>query len=163
IREGLALLTWEQDSFMYADSYDEATQRYRGLRQQNVSITQSDAPGLLVKPDVARKQWQAESATAPTYEPSERISGGGNATAPPGKASITSSTAGHTAEPPKLRRYHGTVTLDATRVGRDASRIANEVIAHLAGLVGAQVKVTLEIEAIIPDGASDHVVRTVTE
>lgn len=35
--------------------------------------------------------------------------------------------------------------------------------AHLAGLVGATVKVTIEIEAEIPDGAPDNVVRTVTE
>jgi hypothetical protein len=29
--------------------------------------------------------------------------------------------------------------------------------------IGSDVKVTLEIEATIPGGASDHVVRTVTE
>ncbi len=63
--------------------------------------------------------------------------------------------------PPK--RFHGTVTLDPTRVGRDASRVADEVISHLAGLVGAEVTVTLEVEAEIPTGAPDHVVRTVTE
>ena len=60
-------------------------------------------------------------------------------------------------------RFHGTVTLDPTRVGRDSSRIAEEVIAHLVGLVGATVTVTLEIEAEIPTGAPDNVVRTVTE
>ncbi len=64
---------------------------------------------------------------------------------------------------PKLTRFHGTVTLDPTRVGRDASRVADEVIAHLSGLVGAKVTVTLEVEADIPSGAPDHVVRTVTE
>lgn len=53
--------------------------------------------------------------------------------------------------------------LDATRVGRDAGRIAEEVISHLAGLVGTKVTVTLEIEAEIPSGAPDHVVRIVTE
>lgn len=37
------------------------------------------------------------------------------------------------------------------------------MIAHLAGLVGAEVEVTLEIEATVPDGAPEHVVRTVTE
>jgi hypothetical protein len=37
------------------------------------------------------------------------------------------------------------------------------VIAHLSGLVGVKVKVTLEVEAEIPSGAPDHVVRTVTE
>jgi hypothetical protein len=61
------------------------------------------------------------------------------------------------------RRFHGTVRLDPARVGRDASRIADEVIAHLAGQVGSEVTVTLEIEADLPDGASDQIVRTVTE
>jgi hypothetical protein len=55
------------------------------------------------------------------------------------------------------------VTLDPTRVGRDAGRIADEVIAHLAGLVGSQVKVTLEVEAEVQSGVPDSVVRTVTE
>ena len=73
---------------------------------------------------------------------------------------------GTPSDPPATRqpkRFHGTVSLDATRVGRDASQIADEVIAHLAGLVGAKVTVTLEVAAEIPDGAPDHVVRTVTE
>lgn len=48
-------------------------------------------------------------------------------------------------------------------MGRDASRVADEVITHLAGLVGAQVKVTLEIEAEVPSGVPEHVVRTVPE
>jgi hypothetical protein len=63
----------------------------------------------------------------------------------------------------KARRFHGAVTLDPARVGRDASRIAEEVIAHLSGLVGATVTVTLEVAAAIPAGVPDHVVRTVTE
>ena len=48
-------------------------------------------------------------------------------------------------------------------VGRDAGRIADEVISHLVGLVGSEVTVTIEIEARIPSGAPDNVVRTVTE
>jgi hypothetical protein len=66
-------------------------------------------------------------------------------------------------EVPKPRRYHGSVDLDPTRVGRDAGRVADEVIAHLAGLVGSSVRVTLEIQADVPTGAPDNVVRTVTE
>ena len=64
---------------------------------------------------------------------------------------------------PAAKRYHGAVRLDPTRVGRDASQVADEVIAHLAGLLGADVRLTLEIEASIPDGAPEQVVRTVTE
>ena len=64
---------------------------------------------------------------------------------------------------PKPTRYHGSVDLDPTRVGRDAGRVADEVIAHLAGLIGSSVRVTLEIQADVPNGAPDNVVRTVTE
>ena len=55
------------------------------------------------------------------------------------------------------------MTLDPMRAGRDASQIADEVITHLVGLVGADVRVTLEIEADIPGGVPDSVVRIVTE
>lgn len=53
----------------------------------------------------------------------------------------------------KPKRFHGSVEFDPTRVGRDAGRIADEVSSHLSGLVGANVTVTLEIEAEIPNGA----------
>ena len=49
------------------------------------------------------------------------------------------------------------------RESADAGQVADEVIAHLAGLQGADVRLTLEIEANIPDGAPEQVVRTVTE
>jgi hypothetical protein len=63
----------------------------------------------------------------------------------------------------KPKRFHGSVTLDPARVGRDAGRVADEVVAHLSGLVGSKVKVTLEIEADVQSGVPDSVVRTVTE
>jgi len=164
IRDGLALLTWMQDAFAFADSFDESAGRYRGLRGgQIVTLADSDAPGLLVKCDIARKQMNAESAK-PTVDGSigGLTVGDEGTTAPITGGGMTRSPApAPAAAQPK--RFHGTVTLDATRVGRDASRIADEVIAHLSGLVGATVTVTLEVEAEIPSGAPDHVVRTVTE
>jgi hypothetical protein len=48
-------------------------------------------------------------------------------------------------------------------VGRDAGRNAEEVIAHLVGLPGAQVHVIMEIQATAPAGVPDQVVRIVTE
>ncbi|MGD9892555.1 MAG: Swt1 family HEPN domain-containing protein [Dehalococcoidia bacterium] len=165
IRDGLGLLTWEQDSFAFAEGYDEAAGRYRGLRGgQLVSVTDADAPGLLVKPDAARRQLDAESAPPPSSaDPTGHVDSREGQIAPPALH------ADHRAVPPPPppmmlpTRFHGTVALDPTRVGRDASRIADEVIAHLAGLSGATVRVTLEVEAEIPSGASEHVVRTVTE
>ena len=53
--------------------------------------------------------------------------------------------------------------LSPTRAGRNASTITDAVIAHLSGQTGADVKMTLEIEANIPDGAPEQVARAVTE
>jgi hypothetical protein len=64
---------------------------------------------------------------------------------------------------PKPRRFHGSVTLDARRFVRNAGDLSQEVLQHLAGLAGAEVEVRIEIGAKIPDGAPDHVVRTVSE
>src|SRR5262245_33838772 len=61
VRDGCALLTWEQDAFAYAESYDETVQRYRGLRGgQHIAMTDGDT-GLLVRPEVARRQINAET------------------------------------------------------------------------------------------------------
>ncbi len=93
--------------------------------------------------------------------PQEPVPPGEGPTPPgPGPEPAPGSTDPRTSTP---KRFHGTVTLDPTRVGRDAGRIAEEVIAHLAGLVGAKLTVTLEVEAEIPSGTPDQVVRTVTE
>ena len=155
VRDGVNLLTWVQDGFGFADSYDEDAGRYKGLRcGQLVTLADAHAPGLVVKPDVANIQMDAERAAPP----------GGGADQHPGDG-----LGGIPPPPPpppgvlKPKRFHGTAVLDETRVGRDASLIADEVISHLAGLVGAKVTVTIEVDAMIPDGAPDHVVRTVTE
>ncbi|MGE0884280.1 MAG: ATP-binding protein [Blastocatellales bacterium] len=170
IRDGLALMLWPQESFAYADSFDEAAQRYVGLRAgRHIEISGENSSGLLVQPDVAQRQIEAETAPPPSVTTD---TAGGKETAPTPGATTGSSTTinplapGATPKPaptPTPKRFHGSVTLDPTRVGRDAGRIADEVIAHLVGLVGANVKITLEIQAEIPSGAPDHVVRTVTE
>ena len=109
--------------------------------------------GLLVKPDIAAVQMGEErppdTGKPPTPEP------------PGGEEGDEETQVVVEAAAPK--RFHGTATLDATRVGRDAGRIADEVIVHLAGLLGSKVTVTLEVEAEVPSGVPDNVVRIVTE
>ncbi|MFH1953305.1 MAG: DUF499 domain-containing protein, partial [Pseudomonadota bacterium] len=164
IRDGLSLMTWMQDSFGFSDSFDESADRYRGLRcSQLVSLPDGDTPGLLVKPEIAHKQLEAERAQPPVGGSPEGPTTGGGGTTTPGPDGVTTETPETPTATPQPKRFHGTVTLDTTRVGRDASRIAEEVIAHLSGMVGATVKVTLEVETSIPSGAPDQVVRTVTE
>ena len=118
VRDGLGLLTWEEESFAFADSFDEPTGRYRGLRGgQLVSLVEADSPGLLVKGSVARSQLDADSAKV-TVE-------GGSGTQGDGVDGQTTPSPGPTTsvspQPPPAallpRRFHGTVTLDATARG----------------------------------------------
>ncbi|MGB9687159.1 MAG: ATP-binding protein, partial [Rectinema subterraneum] len=223
IQSGLGLLTWEQDSFAWADAWDEQAQRYRGLRySQNAQLLDPDNPGLLVKPEAALRQMQRESRPARieirpnesalkpnetrtftlvafdidgrevrASQPAWSATGGtidehGTYTAGPSvgqhevhaelqglhaQATILISEDAHPEmrETPPLptailpKRFHGTVELDPERVGRDAGRIAEEIITHLAIQKNAKIKVTLEIEADLPQGADDSLVRTVME
>jgi hypothetical protein len=48
-------------------------------------------------------------------------------------------------------------------LNRDADQVAREVVAHLTSLLGANVRITLEINAEVPGGITADVVRTVTE
>ncbi len=133
-------------------AYDESAGRYRGLRCGQVISLSVDSSGLVVKSDPARKQIDAETTAPPPSTPPANGTGTGTTAVKPGSIPA-----------PALRRFHGTVRLDPARVGRDASRIADEVIAHLAGPVGSEVMVTLEIDVSLPEGAPDQLVRTVTE
>ena len=164
IRDGIALLTWEQDAYAFADSFDDAAKRYRGLRGGRViSLPDADAPGLLVKTDIARQQLDAERALIDQRWKSQTMQGRVERSRSQAKNWVSGEVPAGTPPATQPTRFHGTATLDSARVGRDASRIADEVISHFSGLVGAKVTVTLEIAAEVPSGAPDHVVRTVTE
>ena len=49
------------------------------------------------------------------------------------------------------------------RLGRDAGRVAEEVVQHLKGIIESKVDVTLELRAEFPEVIPEGVVRTVTE
>jgi hypothetical protein len=167
-RSGVALLTWEQDTFAYAESYDADAQRYRGLqRSVDLSLRPDDA-GLLVKPSAARQQMDVESkGGGGSGGDGPGTDGDGEGDGHGGEGERGRGTPGGGApggpSPKRPKRYYGSVTLNAERVGRDAGQIASEVIAHLTGLVGAEVRVTLEIDAAVPNGVPENVVRIVTE
>jgi predicted AAA+ superfamily ATPase len=154
--EGLALLTWNSEAFAYADSWDDKKSAYLGLRVGLAVRVSADSGGVLVKPDVAARQFDAERKPVPGLPPHE-----------PGEDDPNRPDAPHLppAEQPRrlLRRFHGSVSLDPDRLGRDAGRVAEEIVQHLTTLKQARVTLTIEIDADLPEGAPDNVVRIVTE
>ena len=115
--DGVGLMTWRSDSFAYADSFDEENGRYVGLRGGQVinDLDDVNAPGLLVKPEVASRQLDAERVEpAPTSPPG----GSGNDGVGPDPDRPTPEP--EVPPDPRPTRFHGTVELDATFAGRDA-------------------------------------------
>ncbi len=135
-----------------ADAWDEAKGRFVGLKAGE-SVALNDPVGLLVKPESALSQLAAE-----------REAGASGPVVPrPGSHGVEPIAPPVEAEDHKPKRFYGRVELEPLRVARDASQIADAVVQHLSGLLGAEVEVTLEVSAEIPEGAPDDVVRTVTE
>ncbi len=169
IREGVERLTWRSETFAYAEAWDEARGRYNGLRAGVATRVLVDAQSLLVKPEIAAAQLDAEAATAPTSSVGAGAIGTGSSIgmgAESAGAGGTGSLAnGETpgALPTVLRRFQGSVAVDPLRLVRDASQIADEVVQHLTKINGANVEITLEIHAELPEGASEKLVRDVTE
>ena len=161
IQDGLRKLLWQTETFAYAESWDEGKCRYIGLVAGQDARVLNSGESVLVMPDVAAAQMEAEREVPETGDgtPGDRgrtIAGGA------GPVTGTDEELEFVAER-VLRRFHGSVKLDSLRIGRDAGAIAEEVVQHLTGLVGADVEVTLEIRADIPDGVPDKAVRDVTE
>ena len=156
VRQGVGLLTWASDAFAYAESYDEESERYLGLRTgEALPPLSADSPALVVRPEIARRQLDEEVGPEPSPGPEPELGPG------PGPDPDTGPVQPPPAAGPK--RFHGSVEIDTIRAAKAVGQIAEEVVSHLAGLVGSKVELTLEIEAEIPDGAPEHVVRTVTE
>ena len=164
MREGVASVTWRTDAFAFAEAFDEAKVRYLGLRGGQVLAFGSDAVGLLVKSATADAQLEAE-------RPNPSPTPGGAVTEPPGgsdptggRARVSVTPGGNptpTSAPPTL--FFGSVQVDAARISRDVGTIANEIIQHLASLPNSEISVTVEIQARVPGGVPDNVVRTVSE
>lgn len=156
VQAGVALLTWQQDAFAYAEGWDDVGGRYRGLRAGQQTSVVMDAQSLLVKPDVAGRQLEEEARRRKEAE-------AGKPTEEPGKVTPEKPKPPEPPEQLRMRRFHGSVRLDPTRLPRDASQVADEIVQHLVKLNQAEVEIHLEIHAQIPEGAPDDVVRTVTE
>jgi len=164
VRDGVSRLTWQSEGFAYADFFDETKKRFVGLRTATIDNVVADGKSLVVKPDAASRQQAADSVPVPGNGHSNPTQGGrgtppptavGGPIPPNGKGTSTGAAA--------PTRFFGVVDVDATRLGRDAGRIAQEVLVHLTGLKDANVTVTVEIHAEVPDGVDQPTVRAVTE
>ncbi len=162
IRDGMSQLL-PDDTFAIAAGYDEAARRYVGLKLRGPAVIENTS--LLVKPLVAQAQLEAEEAADAAAQRAEQAREG--VRAGPVETGATGTRATPVPVPPPVEEaptlFVGSVRLDAVRLGRDAGRVAEEVLQHLSTLPGAECEVRLEVQVRIPKGVPDDVVRTVSE
>lgn len=146
VKDGASVLSVD-DTFAISAAYDDVKTRYKGLRQGGSTVTVVENSTLIVKPEVAAEQDSAK----PTMTPPPRLAG------------VICEPQGEYQTKQSPNCFFGSVNLDPTRIGRDAGRIAEEVVQHLQTLPGAEVEATLEIRVKVAEGVDDDVVRTVSE
>ncbi len=155
VQSGVAQISWQQDTFAYADAYDEAAGRYEGLRHGEMCGVH--ATGLIVKGEAAATENDIVVPLPPAIEADEDGTEAGEGGARPKPSEEDEK------QDKRPRRFFGVVTVDPVRLGRDAGVVAQEIVGHLQALPGAKVRIQIEIAAEVPDGVPDNVVRTISE
>ena len=158
VQQGVASLTWETETFAYAEGWDEQRQRFLGLKAGENAIISLDGRSLLVKPEAARTQLDSEAAAVRERPTGDGDTGGGRDDH--GEVGVS---AGIEPAPAVLTRFYGSVLLDPERVPRDAMQIADGILQQLNALTGTNVRVTLEIEAERSEGFPDKMRSDVAE
>ena len=159
-----------EEFFAYAAGQDG--KRYLDLKF-NQFVGMIDPNSLLVKVDVARRQLNEEAAKR-EEERRKREEAGAGGSPTSGGSMVVNDSVGvldrpdvqivqPQPEPVKNTRFYLSADLDNTRIIRDVQQLMAEVINHLSGVDSSQVKITLEVQAELPNGTPVPVVRTVTE
>lgn len=151
------------DNFAYAGRYDENKGRYEGLITSGGGSVVIDSMSVVVKPDVAQKQADEDKAKAGEPGGVQPDTGAAEPGAGTGVNEPNGPVTGEPAGSALPTGFFGSVNLDADRLGREAGKVAEEVLQHLGTLPGAKVTVSLEIHAEVPDGVSEDLQRVVTE
>jgi uncharacterized protein len=153
------------EGFAYAGSYDEAADKYLSLVSRGEAHFTVSLSGFLIQPAVALRHIEQEQQRIDSINSgAETVPKDSTATSAKfAKDNSTSPYSVKAIEKQVLTRFFASTIVDEHRVGKDAGRIAEEVIQHLTDILGANVEVKIEIQAHFPDGASDQAVRTVIE
>jgi predicted AAA+ superfamily ATPase len=161
-KAGVYAIEWES-YFAYATGWDETKQRYKGLKygtSQLVEITLGST-NLLVSPTATRRQIEGENP-----EPSGELYPVAPSNDPRANDRRTTTSWDGSSSPPVKQqptRFYGSKNLDRLRWSRDVNQIANAIVHHFSHLDPEQVKISIDIQVDIPDGASDTLIRTVRE
>ncbi len=155
-----AILKGADTKDFFGTAYGQAGDTFDGFKLGDANI-QLDDTLLLIEPGAAKSLAASQAPTgggappipAPTtlQEPL-----GTGWTQPPGGAHAPAAA-------PRAREFHGSVDIAPATAKLRLVQIAEEIISLLGDDPNANVRVTLEIAAAFPEGASDQIKRAVSE
>ena len=150
INQGIANMSWAQETFGYASGYDEASDTWgEDAAGENIFPT---LKGYVLHPDLVLEHFEKVKV-----ERDGQDSSGGAITDPGG-------TDGQTVEEvseyeAKKKRFYAKFNLDRVRGVKEVGEILEHIVSHLE----EETELTLEISSEDLDGYSESVQRTVKE
>jgi len=169
-----AALTGET-TFHLADSFDEGTKRYKGLRAQQASSTSpASLTSLVVKDEVAAAQIESDRLAEEERkrQASQPVGVGPvgpgpgiiQPVVPPGPGIISPPPVVPVPITAKLpTTYTASVKLSSVTAGPQVGKFLDEVMSHLQALPGVEIEMTLEVQVRAPGGIDEATARIVLE
>jgi len=167
-----------EETFYLADSINENTGRYLGLRPQQASSAQFPTMNtLIVKNDIAlaqreKEHQEKESTTSTTSSISSEGSTAQSGVTTTNHGGTVIKPSGNTFTPPNSSipvnpklptKFVASVKLDSTRASLQMSTFMEEVMSHLQALDGVEMEMTLEVQVNAPSGIDEKTARIVLE
>lgn len=171
IQAAVEAIATGDERFALAVDKDFDTGRYIGLIVPPApsAVLQVSDKTLLVDFDRAQAQQVEDAAAAtPDVAVSEAIGhegqdhAGTSMSAPAGGAIPIPTSDPVAVERSQPTRFFGSVELASGMYGKDFNTLAKEVLDRLAG-TGAEVRITIDVEAVLPDGFEESDIRTISE
>jgi len=150
----------------FGTAYGQTGDVFEGFRLGDANI-QFDDTLLLIEPEAAKEY---EASLPVDLKPDAGLSGGvtPSPTGPHGQPStLNLPGSGPSATPVtgglKAKSFYGSVEVNPTTAKMRLVQLAEEIISSLASDPQAELKITVEINAEFPAGASDQIKRAVSE
>jgi predicted AAA+ superfamily ATPase len=133
----------------FGTAYGQSGEKFGGFQFGDASV-QFDDTLLLIKPEAAKRYEESQSKPG---EPTTKLPGDDEIVQPPPPVDTQ----------PRARSFHGMAEVASATAKVRLVQLADEIIAVLSSDPNAAVRVTVDIAAEFPDGATDQVKRAVSE
>jgi predicted AAA+ superfamily ATPase len=146
----------------YGTAYGQTSGVFEGFNLGNANV-QFDDTLLLIEPEVAKRY---ETSLPADLKPKSEVSDG---LAPPptgvsdGRSTPLQPPVGTSSGPGKAKSFYGSVEVNPATAKMRLVQLAEEIISNLAADPQAELKITVEINAAFPNGATDQIKRAVSE